>query len=757
MIKRINITVKGVVQGVGFRPFIYQLAHDYNLFGWVLNSSRGVFIEVEGPAEALDYFIKDIEKKAPPLARIEEIKTKEIKPNGEKSFKIKKSLEEEGQFVLVSPDISICDQCRQELFKPDDRRYRYPFINCTNCGPRFTIIKDIPYDRPKTTMNIFTMCPECQSEYDNPLDRRFHAQPNACQVCGPGLSLEKDGQAISGDPIVKTIDKLKEGWIVAIKGLGGFQLACDAQNNNAVKRLRERKKRRGKPLAVMVKDIQTAKEICLVNSEEEKLLSSPQRPIVLLEKRKGQNIAEEVAPNNNYLGVMIPYTPMHYLLLRESDMILIMTSGNLSEEPIAMENEEAKERLGHIADYFLLHNRDIYSRYDDSVTRILDNERVMIRRARGYAPYPIRLPYKFPEMLAAGPELKNTFCLTKDNFAFISQHIGDLENIETLDHYEETIEIYKRLFRIQPKYIAYDIHPEYLSTKIALQQKELEKIPTQHHHAHITSCMIENNYMEDVIGIAFDGVGYGSDGKLWGGEYLICSYRDFQRAGYFKYFPLPGGEVAIKNPYRITIGLLYQIFGQEFQKIKLPFLKGIDQEEIELIIQMIDQKFNSPLSSSCGRVFDAVSALLGVRHRVYYEGQAAIELEMICAKDIKSYYSYNIIKSEDKFLIDIEPIFQEIINDLIKEKINRNAIASKFHNTIGQIILAGAIEIRKNTGLQAVALSGGVFQNAYLFLYTKKILEEAGFKCLYHHLIPTNDGCISLGQAAIAQAVISSE
>ncbi len=569
-------------------------------------------------------------------------------------------------------------------------------------------------------MKKFTMCSDCQAEYDNPLNRRFHAQPNACPVCGPQLYLEKNKQKIKGDSIKKTIELLREGWIVAVKGLGGFQLACNALDNKAVKRLRDRKKRYGKPLAIMVKDIETAKKYCKVSPEEEKLLLTPQRPIVLLEKKKNIDVAEEVAPNNNYLGIMLPYTPMHYLLLRESNMILIMTSGNLSEEPIAMENEEAQRRLGHIADYFLLHNREIYSRYDDSVVRILDGETIMIRRARSFAPYPIHLPYSFPQILAVGPELKNTFCLTKDKFAFISQHIGDLENIETLDHFENTIELYQKLFRINPHYIAYDLHPEYLSTKYALKEKDKDTIATQHHHAHITSCMIENNHLDKVIGVALDGVGYGTDGKLWGGEFLVCTLDNFERTGYFAYIPLPGGEAAIKNPYRTTISYLYKYYGQEFKDFELPFLKEIDKEEVDLIIQMIDREFNSPLSSSCGRLFDAVSALLGIKLRIHYEGQAAIEMEMLCLKDVDDYYQFKLIDKDSLFIIDVEKVFQEILKDYLEKEVSRNKIAAKFHNTIGQIILSSAIKIKEQTGLKTVALSGGVFQNAYLFLLSKK-------------------------------------
>ncbi|MBE0416031.1 MAG: carbamoyltransferase HypF, partial [Dehalococcoidia bacterium] len=512
-VELVQISVRGVVQGVGFRPFVYQLATKHKLTGWVLNTSGDVKIEVEGEREALEQFLAELEREAPPLARIEDIMAVSAPPVGYTEFEIRRSLAEEGEYQLVSPDIATCDACKSEFLSPGDRRYRYPFTNCTNCGPRFTIIEDIPYDRPKTTMRRFVMCPDCQREYDDPLERRFHAQPNACPNCGPSLELtDGDGKAIACKDVIATASRLlKERKILAIKGLGGFHLACDATSDEAVELLRDRKRRPYKPLAIMLATIDKVKEHCFVSVEEERLLSSTECPIVLLRWRENSSVSRKVAPELKYLGVMLPYTPLHHVLLRETGLPLVMTSGNLSEEPIAKDNAEALRRLEGIADFFVLHNRDIYARYDDSVAIVEQDKPQLIRRARGYAPYPIHLPFKTKkQVLACGAELKNTFCITKDNYAFISQHIGDMENLETLEHFENAIELYKRLFRLEPEVLACDLHPEYLSTKYAKGRAgDLMLVGVQHHHAHIVSCMVENGVQEPVIGVAFDGTGYG--------------------------------------------------------------------------------------------------------------------------------------------------------------------------------------------------------------------------------------------------------
>ncbi len=771
---RKKIHINGIVQGVGFRPFIYQLAHEYNLKGWVLNASDGVWIEVEGKGEEVDKFIENIPKKAPPRARIENIEVEALPFQGYETFEIRKSHEEKEKFILISPDIATCELCLKELFDPTDRRYRYPFINCTNCGPRFTIIEDIPYDRPKTTMKKFAMCPLCSQEYHDPMNRRFHAQPNACPKCGPSLFLiqrrtspkspskkerekfkkyavagkEENWEEVKGDPIKQTIEALKAGKIVAIKGLGGFHLACDATNNETVKLLRERKRRPGKPFALMVKDIEAVKEICEVGPEEEKLLKSPECPIVLLKRRENTPVAEEVAPNNNYLGVMIPYTPLHHLLLRESKMILVMTSGNISEEPIACENSEALERLKNLADLFLLHDRDIYSRYDDSVAKIFEKEPMLLRRARGYAPYPIHLPYQSKEILAVGPELKNTFCLTKENYAFVSQHIGDMENQETLVHFERTLELYKRLFRIQPELVAYDLHPEYLSTKFALELP-LPKVGVQHHHAHIVGAMIENAHLDPVIGFSFDGTGYGTDGKIWGGEVILATLNDFERLAHFEYVPLPGGEASIKKPWRMALSYLLILFGEDWRKLPIDFSTRVPEGEAKIVQQQVQKGINAPLTSSCGRLFDAISSLIGIRDVAHYEAQAAIEMEMV-SLETEECYEYKLKETEaGPLIVETTTIIKQIVDDLI-QGIDKSKIAGKFHQTIAKIILDLAHLFASKKGIKTVALAGGVFQNNLLLKKSVALLRKSGFQVLLKRRVPVNDGGVSLGQAAIA-------
>jgi len=737
-----RIRVFGVVQGVGFRPFIYRLAKEYNLKGWVLNTSSSVEIEVEGEKESIERFISDIKRKAPPVARIERIEVEDSVPNNYRDFLIKESKEEPG-YQLISPDIAVCEDCLRELFDPRDRRYRYPFINCTNCGPRFTIIKDIPYDRKNTTMDKFRMCKDCEEEYNDPLNRRFHAQPNACPICGPRLWIE--GLKVE-DPIEETARLLKEGFIVAIKGLGGFHLACDATNDNAVRLLRERKKRGYKPFALMMKDLNTIKMYCYVTPEEEKVLVSPQAPIVLLKIKDLGDISRGVAPNNNYLGVMLPYTPVHHMLLREVSKPLVMTSGNLSEEPICQDSEEALNRLKGIADYFLLNDRDIYSRYDDSVVFVFDGKPQLIRRARGYAPSPVKIPFKIKQTLACGGELKNTFCLTRDNYAFISQHIGDLENIETLEHFINTIELYKRLFRIEPQVVACDLHPDYLSTRYALQfEGTLPVIRVQHHYAHIVSCMGENSITEPVIGISLDGSGYGLDGNIWGGEVLIADYDGFIRKAHLEYLPMPGGELAIRRPYRLTIGYLFKLFG----KIPdLPFLNAVPEEEIRIIKEQVEKGINTPFTSSMGRLFDAVSSLLDICQEATYEGQPAVELEMM-GKDIEDdeYYSWEIEKENGIFILRVKKLFEGLLSDI--DVLPVSIISTKFHNTVARMMLDVTLLIREETKIDKVALSGGCFQNRRLLNRLVRLLREKDFEVYTHNQVPCNDGGLSLGQAII--------
>ncbi|MFC1931539.1 carbamoyltransferase HypF [Chloroflexota bacterium] len=754
---RLRVEVRGIVQGVGFRPFVYRLAQKDKLGGWVRNTSGNVVIEVEGKEENLNQFLASLSQKAPPAAHIQEITTTRLPKGNYSDFKIRRSLPEVGKYQPISPDIATCPDCLQEIFNPENRRYLYPFTNCTNCGPRFTIIKDIPYDRPLTTMRHFTMCPDCQTEYDNPLDRRFHAQPNACPQCGPRLQLTDDaGVTIPcPDVIRKTAELLAKGYIIAIKGLGGFQLAGDAINQKAVTRLRKRKRRPGKPLALMMASLEEVKKHCLVSPEEAELLSSPQSPIVLPRWRKDvSNIAPQVAEGNKYLGVMLPYTPLHHILLRYAARPLVMTSGNLSEEPICRDNDEALRRLTSIADYFVLHDREIYARYDDSVYLVVRDIPRAIRRARGYSPLPVILPFKVRQVLACGAEEKNTFCLTKDKYAFISQHIGDMDNEETLEHFENTIALYQRLFRVQPELIACDLHPEYLATKYALKyaaKQGLKAVPVQHHHAHIISCLVENELQERAIGVAFDGTGYGSDGHLWGGEFLICDYQNFERAAHLEYIPMPGGAAAIRRPYRMALGYIFTMLGTATPLKGLPIISQVPAAEIAIIKKQLAREFNAPLTSSMGRLFDAVSAIVGIRGQIDYEAQAAIELEMTAPDDITEFeaYPFNITRENDGEIIKLRELISAVVRD-VQSGTLAAVISGRFHQTVARIIVETCRLISKRTGINMVALSGGVFQNRLLLNLAINSLEKEGFRVLSHRLIPCNDGGISLGQAVIA-------
>jgi len=758
-----HISVRGVVQGVGFRPFVYGLAAKYHLKGCVYNTSEDVKIEVEGKAEVIKQFQLELKAKAPPLAHIEDITTTYHPPAGYRQFEIRRSIAEEGKYQLISPDIATCQTCLNELLNPKDRRYRYPFTNCTNCGPRFTIIESMPYDRPKTTMRYFQMCPQCQTEYDNPLDRRFHAQPNACPKCGPQVKLvDAQGKEVTAekikqphpDTIARASQLLKEGEIIAIKGLGGFLLACDASNETAVKTLRQRKRRSYKPFAIMVSNMDEVKRHCYVSLEEEKLLTSPQSPIVLMKWRSDSSVSREVAPNLQYLGVMLPYTPLHHVLLRDTQLPLVMTSGNLSEEPIAKDNDEALRRLSGIADYFLIHNRDIYSRYDDSVAIVENGRQQLVRRARSYAPYPITLPFKTKQVLGCGAEMKSTFCLTRDSYVFLSQHIGDLENWETMEHFVSTISLYKKLFYIQPEIIACDFHPDYLSTKYAqeLSESGVGLIPVQHHHAHIASCMADNGIKKPVIGITFDGTGLGSDGHIWGGEFLVADYQGFNRMGHLEYLPLPGGDAAVKRPYRTAISYILSLLGESALN-RLVFKGRINDVEVGIIKRQIEARLNSPLNSSMGRLFDAVSALIGIRDKISYEGQAAIELEMAAysenCTDDKEGYPCHIVEDEGITVVKLATLLSAIIEDL-NQGSPQGRISVKFHNTIAKMTNQVCQIIANKTGIKQVALSGGVFQNRLLLRKIINLLENNDFQVFTHKQVPCNDGGISLGQAVIA-------
>jgi hydrogenase maturation protein HypF len=769
-----RISVRGVVQGVGFRPFVFGLATKHGLSGWVCNTSEDVKVEVEGARGSIEQFYLELGTKAPPLAHIEDISISYHEPVGYRSFEIRHSVADEGKYQLISPDIATCQACLSELLDPYDRRYRYPFTNCTNCGPRFTIIEDMPYDRPKTTMRYFRMCPRCQAEYDDPLDRRFHAQPNACPECGPQVELvDNNGDIVIGrtaaakqsqpSAIGYASQLLRKGRILAIKGLGGFLLACDATNDMAVKTLRQRKRRSSKPFAIMMTDVNEAREHCYVSAEEEILLSSPQNPIVLMRWKGTSSVSREAAPNLEYLGVMLPYTPLHHNLLRDTGLPLVMTSGNISEEPIAKDNDEALRRLSGIADYFLIHNRDICSRYDDSVAIVERGESQLVRRARSYAPYPIQLRFRAKQALGCGAEEKNTFCLTKDNYAFSSQHIGDMENLETMEHFDNTISLYKRLFRIEPEIIAHDLHPDYLATRYAreLGASGLKLVPVQHHHAHIVSCMVDNGLESPVIGVAFDGTGLGSDGHIWGGEFVVADYRSIDRMGHLEYLPLPGGDAAIKRPYRTAIGYILSLLGDGVLhavtktegQLQSGLVAGVNPIEIEVIKRQIERRINSPLTSSMGRLFDAVSALIGIRGEIDYEGQAAVELEMAAYKedyvDSEGSYPYRLVEDQKARIVELGPLLSAIVDDL-RQGSSQGTISARFHNTVARLVNEMCHLIADRTGVRQVALSGGVFQNRLLVRKMVNLLENGGFEVFTHKQVPCNDGGIALGQAVIA-------
>jgi len=753
--KGVRTRIKGIVQGVGFRPFVYNLARTNGLKGFVSNTSEGVYIEVEGPPEFLDAFHRAIVDEKPPLAHITSVDSVEQPLKAYADFTIHKSETQEHRKALISPDVCVCDDCLRELFDPKDRRYGYPFINCTNCGPRYTIIMDIPYDRPSTAMKAFKMCPPCEAEYHDPTDRRFHAQPNACWDCGPVVRLWDQGgrEMRVPDPIEATRDLLKKGKIVAVKGLGGFHLAVDATNNKAVKRLRQRKHREEKPLALMSLSLEHIKRFARVTQAEASLLCSIQRPIVILEKKLNPYIAEDVSPRNRNYGVMLPYTPLHYLLLRGDDLLaLVMTSGNISEEPIAIDNQEAFERLGGIADYFLNHNRDIYLRSDDSIGRVIDGVARQIRRSRGYVPIPTFLEGSLESILACGAEWKDTICLTREKQAFLSQHIGDLENLETLNFFEMTIAHLKRILEIEPKIIAYDLHPDYLSTQHALKQSSMIQIGIQHHHAHIVSAMAEYGLAGPVIGIALDGTGYGTDGQIWGGEVLVVEPHRFDRVGHFAYLALPGGAAAIKKPWRMAVSALYEAFGDAFLDMDFAFLKDIPRDQVNVLIRMIRQGVNSPLTSSCGRLFDAVAAIAGVRNDVAYEGQAAVELEAAAEADTQRVYPFEIREKDGVQQFLIGPMIRSVVKD-VQEGCSTGLVSATFHNTLVALFVEVCRRVGASRKLRQVALSGGCFQNARLLLELTQALEGQGFEVYSQAVVPSNDGGVALGQAVAADAM----
>ncbi|MBZ5565209.1 MAG: carbamoyltransferase HypF [Acidobacteriia bacterium] len=748
------ISVAGIVQGVGFRPSVYRLAIERRLTGFITNTAAGVSIEIEGEKEAVEEFLAQLPAAAPPLARITEIHVKEIACNHDAEFRILPSRTGEERRALISPDVALCDDCLHEMLDPADRRYRYPFINCTNCGPRYTIVRDIPYDRARTSMAVFAMCANCRREYDDPLDRRFHAQPNACWECGPRVELwDGTGRKIIGDdPIREAAARLADGRIVAVKGLGGFHLAVDATNSDAVARLREAKRRVDKPFAIMAADFAAAEQCCQVDALSAGLLKKPERPIVLLRKKELCPIADAVAPFHHDLGVFLPYTPLHHLLFADGQFrALVMTSGNISEEPIAIENQEALTRLRGIADFFLVHNRDILLRCDDSVARVVGGRVRQARRSRGYVPAPVFLGEDLPPVLAVGGELKNTICLTRSREAFLSQHIGDLENLESYRFFESTIESLKRILEIEPKVLAYDLHPDYFSTRWALAQTGVERVGVQHHHAHIASCMAENHLDGRVIGFALDGTGYGTDGRIWGGELLMATYADFERLAHLDDVPMPGGAAAINEPWRMAVGYLAKYFGEEFLDWDIPFVRQLDQRQVRILLRAVERGVNSPLTSSCGRLFDAVAALVGVRQRVNYEAQAAIELEASIPPDANEDVAYPFDVGEDGtgWIVNPAPMLRALLSDL-RAGVPVGVLSRRFHLGLVSALAATAERVRRQCGLDRVCLSGGTFQNVFLFENLVRHLTAAGFKVFTHAEVPAGDGGLSLGQALVA-------
>lgn len=752
-----RIKIGGIVQGVGFRPFVYSQAVKFNLKGWVRNTSSGVEVEVNGLPEHLDAFQRAFVNELPPLARIDSFIEEDIPPDSFTTFEILSSQAQPGDFIPVSPDMTICPDCRRELFDPADRRYRYPFINCTNCGPRFTIIRDIPYDRPLTTMAGFPLCPSCDHEYHNPLDRRFHAQPVACPDCGPSVRLLSNHQPPSqgNDAIKATRRLLMDGKILAIKGLGGYHLACDAFNHQAVEELRRRKKRSDKPFALMAFNLKTVQKYCQVSESEAALLVSPAHPIVLLDPKPESTVCKSVAPHQQTIGVMLAYTPLHLLLIEPEPgfpELLVMTSGNLSEEPIAYKDEDAHVRLTPLVDAFLTHNRPIQTRMDDSVTRIIQNKPYIIRRARGYAPDPISLIANQPPTLAVGAELKNTFCLTRDRYAFISHHIGDLENAETLSSFETGIRHYQNLFKIEPSVIACDLHPDYLSSQVAhqmaLDNPELKLVQVQHHHAHLASCLVDNRVDPNVqvIGLIFDGTGLGTDGHIWGGEVLVGNAESYQRYYHLKYTPLPGGSVSIHKPARMALSYL-QSCGLDWAS-ELPPVQFLSTDEQSALRNQVQLGLNSPTTSSMGRLFDAVSSLLGIRHSINYEGQAAIEMEALADPHETGFENFSISAGE----IDPLPVFDYLVKGILSGQ-PVSSLAAFFHNSVVASCVQLCLDIRSKTSINSIVLSGGVFQNKYLLVKTIQQLNKQHFNVLTHHHVPSNDGGIALGQAVISSTM----
>jgi len=762
--KRVKIFVSGIVQGVGFRPYVYRLAKKYNICGFVKNTIDGVIIEAQGHDTSIEAFSSLIKEKPPALAKIKLFTVQPVSLKDEKVFRIEKSNGSKQYMIEIPPDFAICPECRKEILDEKDRRYHYPFTNCVNCGPRFTVIKRLPYDRKNTTMNEFKMCPECKEEYFDPESRRFHAQTNCCEKCGPQMFLVNGAGKVIAEKYsaIEYAGKLlQQGSIVAVKGIGGFHLACNAFSLHSVRKLRERKNREEKPFAVMVRSIETAKKYCKVTQEEEKYLTSSSAPIVLVEKIVNIDAFDVIAPDNKYLGIMLPYSGIHVLLFEAGLLeMLVMTSGNISDQPICFDNESAFRKLNNIADFFLMHDREIFSGCDDSVMRVLpDKSPLIIRRSRGFSPESMKIPFFAKKTIfACGGDMKNTFSFMKEHLLYTGHHMGDLDEPSTIDAYVRSVKKYANILKLEPEIVAYDAHPDYLSSGLATSDeffKNAVRIPVFHHHAHICSCMVENGIEdEQVIGLAFDGTGYGQDGSLWGSEFLLCDYRTFQRLAHLRYVKLPGGEKAIKEIWRIAFSYLFDAFENDAFSISKKILKKIDDGKIEILKTMIEKNLNSPYSCGLGRFFDAVSCLCGLKMNVNYEGQAAIQLESAMKQNASSSgYDYEIKNEAGILIIDHRKIISSIVNDIINGT-ETGEISFKFHRTVVNFVIQVCKILREKTGVSKVVLSGGCFQNVFLSLHIKNELEKNGFIVYSHKTLPPNDACISAGQCAVANFLI---
>jgi hydrogenase maturation protein HypF len=747
--RSLGIIVTGLVQGVGFRPFVCRIASKFNLSGWVQNTNENVIIEVTGDATGVSQFLASLKDDAPPAAVIRNIATGETVTYHSGGFIIKESSDVSEEITEISPDIAVCDECLADMDQTGTR-LDYAFVNCTNCGPRFTIIEDLPYDRDKTTMSHFTMCSDCRHEYEDISDRRFHAQPVACTTCGPHYELYRSGKLTSNNTfeiLQNTAECIENGGIVLIKGLGGMHIACDAFNEEAADRLRSLKNRDGKPFAVMFRNFESMSQYAETSLPEKESLLSWRRPIVLLRKRMGieRPVAGNITSDLNLIGVMLPYLPFHHLLFRYLKIpAIVMTSGNFSSEPILMDNEDALNQFSGCVDHIVLHNRAIFNRTDDSVVRVLGEKERIFRRSRGYVPAPVYTALNTDGIVAFGAELTNTFCAGKRQNAYLSQHIGDLQSVETTQFYEETISRFLRLFRIIPSLAAVDMHPLYISTRIGKTFNNLPVVEVQHHHAHIASCMAENMLDEKVIGVAFDGTGYGTDGNTWGSEFLICDLNDFERFSHFGYIPLPGGDSAAEEPWRTAISYLYKVYGSSFTELDLPVFSQIDSENIRLITHMIDRKINCPLTSGAGRLFDCVASLLGLVQKASFQAEGPMRLEALVDGISEDSYEY-----ETGATICFDKTIRGIVADII-DGIEKVTIATKFHNTIILTIFDTVNAMRQKSGICKVVLSGGVFQNKYLTEKTMDLLLKNNFEVFTHSSVPANDGGIALGQLAVA-------